>query len=499
LGGEEHELAGLIDLERVERLCESLSEAFGFALAVLDRRGDVLVATGWQEICTRFHRENAETLQGCLESDLSINRRLVEGLDASEHYAYRCRNGLWDVAFPLVVAGEHLANVYTGQFLFEDDAVDREEFAARARRLGFDEDAYLAALDRVPVISHEHLRRTITFLGDFVSMLGEMGLNALERERRHAELKKSEERYRRLFDSSTEGIVVFRAGHGEDDAENDVVLVDVNPVQEARTGAGKGELVGRRLRDLDEDERLHAYFEAVASAIEAGQATRSEICLSTSGVSELLSVSPAGGDLWLLSATDVSELRKAEEALRSQEEGIRRAYVDVLDAVTGGKLILLTESELQDELGAPLMDPITFGAPAELAAVRRTLVRTAEHGFSGRIPRTDLLSTVGEALDNAIKHAGGGTCQVFAREASLQVAVADEGPGIDFRTLPRATLVPGFSTAASLGMGFTIMLQLCERVLLATRPGKTVVTLEFAAAEEAALVAPAQRAGLTRR
>jgi hypothetical protein len=36
-------------------------------------------------------------------------------------------------------------------------------------------------------------------------------------------------------------------------------------------------------------------------------------------------------------------------------------------------------------------------------------------------------------------------------------------------------------------MGFTSMLQLCERVLLATRPGRTVVTLEFAAARAPAL------------
>jgi anti-sigma regulatory factor (Ser/Thr protein kinase) len=174
--------------------------------------------------------------------------------------------------------------------------------------------------------------------------------------------------------------------------------------------------------------------------------------------------------------------------------------VDVLDAVTGGKLILLTEDELESELGTPITDAVVFSAPAELALARRTLVRTVDDAFAGRIRRTHLLSSVGEALDNAIKHGGGGTYQVFAREASLQVVVADEGPGIDFHTLPRATLVPGFSTAASLGMGFTIMLQLCARVLLATRPGRTLVTLEFAAAEEAALAsAPAPRAGVTRR
>ena len=487
MGADEHELASLIDLDRVQRLCESLSVAFDFALAVLDLDGDVLIATGWQDICTRFHRENAETLQGCLESDLRINRRLVEGLDASEHYAYRCSNGLWDVAFPLVVAGEHLANVYTGQFFFDDDPVDRAEFAARARRLGFDEAAYLAALDRVPVISHAQLQRTVKFLGDFVSMLGEMGLSALERERKHAQLKKSEERYRRLFDSTSEGIVVFRAERMDGDVA-DLVIVDVNPVQVARTGLPHHELTGRRRSDCDgADERLCAYFEAVSSAVAGGCATRTEVCLRTADATELLSVSPAGGDLWQLSATDVTELRRAEEALRRQEEGIRRAYVDVLDAVTGGKLILLTEEELEDELGTPLSEAVRFAAPAELAAARRTLVGAAEAHFPGRVSHTDLLSTAGEALDNAVKHAGGGTYQAFARDSSLQVAISDEGPGIDFRTLPRATLVPGFSTAASLGMGFTIMLQLCERVLLTTRPGRTVVMLEFAAEREQAL------------
>ena len=82
----EYELATLIDLDRVQRLCDSLSSAFDIALAVLDTHGTVLIATGWQDICTRFHRENAETLRGCLESDLRINKRLIEGLGPAEHY-----------------------------------------------------------------------------------------------------------------------------------------------------------------------------------------------------------------------------------------------------------------------------------------------------------------------------------------------------------------------------------------------------------------------------
>ena len=488
MGSNGYELASLIDLDRVQRLCDSLSAAFDIALAVLDTDGTVLVATGWQEICTRFHRENAETLRGCLESDQRINQRLLEGLGPSEHYAYRCSNGLWDVAFPLVIGGEHVANIFTGQFFFADDDIDPAVFAERARRLGFDEDAYLKALRRVPVISHERLKKSISFLADFVGILGEMGQTSLQREQKHAQLTESEDRYRHLFDNATEGLIIFRVEYGAGGDVEDVVVVDLNPTQVARMQQPRERLIGRRLSEPDgSGEGLSSYFDVIAGASASSRSARCEVCLRTGDTYQLLSAYPVGGDLWALAAMDVTELRAAEQALRRQEEGIRRAYVDVLDAVTGGKLILLTEEELAAELGQPLGSAVPFGSPAELADARRSVVAAAERAFPGHVRHTDLLSTAGEALDNALKHAQGGTYQVFARDHHLQVAIVDEGPGIDFRTLPRATLVSGFSTTASLGMGFTIMLQLCERVLLTTRPGHTSVVLELAAAQEPAL------------
>ena len=194
---------------------------------------------------------------------------------------------------------------------------------------------------------------------------------------------------------------------------------------------------------------------------------------------ELLEAYPIGRDRWALAAQDISGVRHAERALRRQEENIRRAYVDVLDAVTGGKLILLTDEELAGQLGVPLMEPESVTAPRELAEARGVIARTAAEHFPDWASSVDLRTPVGEALVNALRHAGGGSYQLFARDGRLQVLVRDDGPGIDFRMLPRATLQRGFSTAASLGMGFTIMLQVCERVLLSTRPGRTSVVLEF--------------------
>ena len=240
-------------------------------------------------------------------------------------------------------------------------------------------------------------------------MLGELGLIGLHHDQKHALLLESEQRYRRLFDNAAEGLTVFRVQRGAGGEVEDLVIADINPTQAKRTSVFRDGLVGLRASECDEnDERLRAYFDVVRGAVDSGQPARCEVYLRRHGAYELLSAYPAADDLWVVSATDVTELREAERALRQKEERIRYAYVDVLDAVTGGKLILLTDEQLSDELGTPLGPEVVFGVPAQLAAARHTIVRAAETCFPGRIRHTDLLSTVGEALDNALKHARGG-------------------------------------------------------------------------------------------
>ena len=169
--------------------------------------------------------------------------------------------------------------------------------------------------------------------------------------------------------------------------------------------------------------------------------------METDDAYELLEAYPVGRDRWALSALDISGVRHAERALRRQEEDIRRAYVDVIDAVTGGKLILLTDDELAGQLGVPLTEPEQVTAPSELAAARSAIAGTAAERFPDWAPHADVRTPVCEALVNALRHAGGGTFQLFARDETLQVLIRDEGPGIDFRMLPHATLQRGFSTA----------------------------------------------------
>ena len=197
----EYSLGQLIDVARLQRTCDRLSAATGTVLAVLDPDGTILVASGWQDICTRFHRTGESTAASCLESDRRINDRLVAGVEAPEHIAYQCANGLWDVAFPLIIDGRHVANVFTGQFFYDDDDIDVETFREQARASGFDEAAYIDALTRVPVLTHEQVEQTMGFLADLVGMLGESGLNALRDREAEAELQRSQQILRAVLDT----------------------------------------------------------------------------------------------------------------------------------------------------------------------------------------------------------------------------------------------------------------------------------------------------------
>jgi PAS domain S-box-containing protein len=167
--------------------------------------GTHLFRVGWEDICTRFHRRNPTTLEACLESDARFTADMV-GDGPRRSSAYQCSNGLWDVAFPLVVDGEHIATAFMGQFFYDDDTVDVEAFRARAAEAGFDTEAYLEALGRVPVVTRKHVDRTARLLSDLVALLGEMGLAQLRWNQDHAALLESEQRLR-LANEATNDVV----------------------------------------------------------------------------------------------------------------------------------------------------------------------------------------------------------------------------------------------------------------------------------------------------
>ena len=121
---------------------------------------------------------------------------------------------------------------------------------------------------------------------------------------------------------------------------------------------------------------------------------------------------------------------------------------------------------------------IALSAGESLAELRRLTRKAAEAAHLPTDRTHDLLTAVGEASMNAISHAGAGTARVGLGDEFVQVWIEDKGSGITVENLPRATLARGFSTKATLGHGFKMMLQTVDRIFLLTGSGGTTVVLE---------------------
>ena len=199
------ELSEIIDVPVIQSLMDDFYKLTSFPAGLNDLKGNVLACVGWQEICTRFHRVHPETCRHCIESDMELSRGPTPG----KYRMYKCKNNLWDVVTPIMVAGQQVGSIFSGQFFFEDESLDYELFRSQARKYGFDEDEYISALEKVPRLSRETVDAGMAFLMGFANILSQLSYGNLKLAQSLAEcdslvaaLQESDERFRSVLENS---------------------------------------------------------------------------------------------------------------------------------------------------------------------------------------------------------------------------------------------------------------------------------------------------------
>ena len=185
----QYEFTEIFDIPLLTRICESYTRSTNTVTALLDLEGKVYIATGWQDMCTKFHRVNPDTAQRCIESDTVLAGQLSQGM---KYNAYKCKNGLVDVAVPVILEGDHVGNFFTGQFFSEKPKPIH--FISQAKEFGFDESSYLEAMNKVPVFSEDEVKKTMEFLVELTQLIGEMGLERLRKMRAEKEARRDLEK-----------------------------------------------------------------------------------------------------------------------------------------------------------------------------------------------------------------------------------------------------------------------------------------------------------------
>lgn len=168
----DYKLADIIDINDLQDLFNSFYNATGVLTAIVDIEGNIITASGWEDICTKFHRVHPEACKMCIESDIELAAQLKKG---AKYTIYRCKNGLVDIAVPIIIEDLHIGNLFTGQFLFEKP--DMNYFKNQAQTFGFNEASYFEALKKVKVYPEDQIKQTLDFLIKLASMIVSLGIS----------------------------------------------------------------------------------------------------------------------------------------------------------------------------------------------------------------------------------------------------------------------------------------------------------------------------------
>lgn len=226
------------------------------------------------------------------------------------------------------------------------------------------------------------------------------------------------------------------------------------------------------------DEPLEREMRRLAArAADGGAALREQVVATDGSRVYELYASPLPDRTCGLALIDITAAI-AEERRRQKKEW--DLYKQVLAAVTGDKLVLLTDEELFALIReGQMLAAIDVRAPEDLGRLRRECRRVLEPLGMADKRLMQYIVALNEAASNMLKHGSGGTVTLYRANGDVcRAVVHDQGGGIDLEELPRATLIQGYSTRESLGVGFHVMLRCCDRLLIGSSPAGTKLVLE---------------------
>ncbi len=232
-----YDISGILDTQELQNLMDSFSEATGIPTAILDLNGNILTASEWQDICRQFHRKNNEAAKACLESDTHFNEQLHQD---TPYVVYECPHGLIDAAAPIIVNNEHVANIFTGQFLLQErDENLKQKFLKQAEKYNFPSEEYMNALEKVPVFTEDKVKKILKFLVNLANFIGESGLTNLHLQQTTDNLEKTVQtidvKYKRLVDASPDILYSFSKNAGGffiSNSVRDILQYDVEYLKE---------------------------------------------------------------------------------------------------------------------------------------------------------------------------------------------------------------------------------------------------------------------------
>ena len=357
-----YSIRDLVDLEELRKIFESFTLATGFTIGFLEHPSlEILIATGWRDICTKFHRAYPESIEYCLES----NKKLIGKLKRPGQLVIEeCENGLVDCATPIIIKGKHVATLATGQVLLKKP--DIKWFKKKAQTHGYDVGKYLEALNEVLIVPRKKLKQITSFLSELAVFIADLGLNNLEiketavileaeiTERKRAEesLKEREALLQLQFERMPIGCITW-------DIDFRVLLW--NPSSEKIFGFTEEEAKGKHPYDIIVPKDAQPHVDTIWKRLLEGDITAQSVNENITKDGHTITCEwfntplkrPNGKVIGVISMVqDISERKKLEEQLVQSQKieaigslagGVAHDFNNILTAIIGYGTLLAKE------------------------------------------------------------------------------------------------------------------------------------------------------------
>ena len=315
----------LIDFEKVDTLLEGFNKTTGFVTAILDLEGNILSKSGWRPICTQFHRINPQTSKNCLVSDTILANKMGEG---EKYHFYKCLNGLIDVALPIKIYGEHIANLFSGQFFFEEP--DIAFFEEQAKNNGFNNDDYFTALKKVPIVSEEKVKIAMDFLLNMTQLISELAFQKVEQSTLALKVAESEKNYKMLFESNPHPMWVY-------DLET-LNFLEVNEAAISKYGYSREEFQQLTLKDIRPSAEVYKLVDNVKQESDILTFSGEWKHMNKDGeifIVEIIShsIKYRNRNSRLVVANDITARKSAEEKIREKDIQFQKLSANVPDLI----------------------------------------------------------------------------------------------------------------------------------------------------------------------
>ncbi|WMN86189.1 PocR ligand-binding domain-containing protein [Vibrio parahaemolyticus] len=185
----QYTLEEYLDINRLQTLQNNFSQSMEIALVVVDSHGEpVTKPSGFCEYCAQSRKDPQRKAQ-CFESDDAGGRIAMK---TGKPVVYRCYCGFVECAVPIMVNGQYLGAMISGQVKVEDSAKSKIPYILEENKIWEDSSELIALYDKTKKMDYERFVSTADTLFDVASYLVEQAHSRLiqsELHKKELELK----------------------------------------------------------------------------------------------------------------------------------------------------------------------------------------------------------------------------------------------------------------------------------------------------------------------